>query len=100
MLFCDVAGFTPLSETRDPKAVRELLSCYFEVARPVRSERMLVVLVISASRRRACPDAACVAGGSARGVIRSTRSSTGVTMLASSRLLVAFAFRAFARTVI
>jgi class 3 adenylate cyclase/predicted ATPase len=35
VLFCDVAGFTPLSEVRDPEAVRELLSRYFEVARSV-----------------------------------------------------------------
>ena len=35
MLFCDFVGFTPLSETRDPEAVRELLSRYFEVARTV-----------------------------------------------------------------
>jgi class 3 adenylate cyclase/predicted ATPase len=35
VLFCDVVGFTPLSEARDPEAVRELLSEYFEVARTV-----------------------------------------------------------------
>ena len=35
VLFCDVVGFTPLSEARDPEAVRELLSRYFEVARMV-----------------------------------------------------------------
>ena len=35
MLFCDVVGFTPLSESRDPEAVRELLSQYFAVARTV-----------------------------------------------------------------
>ena len=35
VLFCDVAGFTPLSESRDPEAVRELLSRYFEVARTI-----------------------------------------------------------------
>jgi class 3 adenylate cyclase len=35
VLFCDVAGFTPLSESRDPEAVRELLSRYFDVARTV-----------------------------------------------------------------
>jgi class 3 adenylate cyclase len=35
VLFCDVAGFTPLSESRDPEAVRELLSRYFEAARTV-----------------------------------------------------------------
>ena len=35
LLFCDVAGFTPLSESRDPEAVRELLSQYFDVARTV-----------------------------------------------------------------
>jgi class 3 adenylate cyclase/tetratricopeptide (TPR) repeat protein len=35
VLFCDVVGFTPLSESRDPEAVRELLSRYFEAARTV-----------------------------------------------------------------
>ena len=35
VLFCDVVGFTPLSESRDPEAVRELLSRYFETARTV-----------------------------------------------------------------
>jgi class 3 adenylate cyclase/tetratricopeptide (TPR) repeat protein len=35
VLFCDVVGFTPLSESRDPEIVRELLSRYFEVARTV-----------------------------------------------------------------
>jgi class 3 adenylate cyclase/tetratricopeptide (TPR) repeat protein len=35
VLFCDVAGFTPLAEARDPEAVRELLSRYFAVARTV-----------------------------------------------------------------
>jgi class 3 adenylate cyclase/tetratricopeptide (TPR) repeat protein len=35
VLFCDVVGFTPLSEARDPEAIRELLSRYFEVARTV-----------------------------------------------------------------
>jgi class 3 adenylate cyclase len=35
VLFCDVVGFTPLSEARDPEAVRELLSGYFGVARTV-----------------------------------------------------------------
>ena len=35
VLFCDVAGFTPLAEARDPEAVRELLSGYFAVARTV-----------------------------------------------------------------
>jgi class 3 adenylate cyclase/predicted ATPase len=33
VLFCDLVGFTPLSEARDPEAVRELLSRYFAVAR-------------------------------------------------------------------
>jgi predicted ATPase/class 3 adenylate cyclase len=35
VLFCDLVGFTPLSESRDAEAVRELLSRYFEVARTV-----------------------------------------------------------------
>jgi class 3 adenylate cyclase/predicted ATPase len=35
VVFCDVAGFTPLSEARDPEAVRELLSDYFDRARTV-----------------------------------------------------------------
>ncbi|MGH8987637.1 MAG: adenylate/guanylate cyclase domain-containing protein, partial [Acidimicrobiales bacterium] len=33
VLFCDLVGFTTLSESRDPEEVRELLSRYFEVAR-------------------------------------------------------------------
>src|SRR6185503_1535614 len=35
VLFCDLVGFTPLSEVMDPEEVRELLSRYFEVARTV-----------------------------------------------------------------
>ena len=35
VLFCDLVGFTPLSESRDPELVRELLSAYFGVARTV-----------------------------------------------------------------
>jgi len=35
VLFCDLVGFTPLSESRDPEAVRELLSDYFDQARTV-----------------------------------------------------------------
>jgi class 3 adenylate cyclase/tetratricopeptide (TPR) repeat protein len=35
VMFCDMVGFTPLSESRDPEAVRELLSQYFAVARTV-----------------------------------------------------------------
>src|SRR3954469_7115767 len=35
VLFCDLVGFTPLSESRDPEEVRELLSRYFESARTV-----------------------------------------------------------------
>jgi class 3 adenylate cyclase len=35
VLFCDVVGFTPLSEARDPEAVRELLSRYFGLARTI-----------------------------------------------------------------
>src|SRR3954468_18765737 len=33
VLFCDLVGFTPLSEARDPEEVRELLSRYFDLAR-------------------------------------------------------------------
>src|SRR5438128_289107 len=35
VLFCDLVGFTPLSESRDPEEVRELLSQYFDSARTV-----------------------------------------------------------------
>ncbi len=35
VLFCDLVGFTPLSEARDPEEVRELLSRYFEASRTV-----------------------------------------------------------------
>ena len=33
VLFADLVGFTPLSESRDPEEVRELLSRYFETTR-------------------------------------------------------------------
>jgi class 3 adenylate cyclase/tetratricopeptide (TPR) repeat protein len=33
VLFADLVGFTPLSESRDPEEVRELLSSYFDVCR-------------------------------------------------------------------
>src|SRR5208283_4985473 len=32
VLFCDLVGFTPLSEARDPEEVRELLTGYFDLA--------------------------------------------------------------------
>jgi class 3 adenylate cyclase/tetratricopeptide (TPR) repeat protein len=35
VLFADLVGFTPLSESRDPEEVRELLSAYFERTRTV-----------------------------------------------------------------
>ncbi len=35
VLFADLVGFTPLSETRDPEDVRELLSRYFDTAAAV-----------------------------------------------------------------
>ncbi len=35
VLFCDLVGFTPLSEGLDPDEVRELLSGYFDLARAV-----------------------------------------------------------------
>ena len=35
VLFCDLVGFTPLAESRDPEAARELLSRYFDRARTV-----------------------------------------------------------------
>ncbi|MFZ0666636.1 MAG: adenylate/guanylate cyclase domain-containing protein, partial [Acidimicrobiales bacterium] len=35
MLFADLVGFTPLSESRDPEEVRELLSEYFERTRTI-----------------------------------------------------------------
>ena len=35
VVFCDLVGFTPLSESRDPEEVRELLTRYFETARTV-----------------------------------------------------------------
>ncbi|HEV3295606.1 MAG TPA: adenylate/guanylate cyclase domain-containing protein, partial [Streptosporangiaceae bacterium] len=35
VLFCDLVSFTPLSESRDPEVVRELLTEYFAVARTV-----------------------------------------------------------------
>jgi len=35
VLFCDLVGFTPLAEKRDPEEVRDLLSGYFELARAI-----------------------------------------------------------------
>jgi hypothetical protein len=35
VLFCDLVGFTPLAETKDPEDVRELLSGYFNLARAI-----------------------------------------------------------------
>jgi class 3 adenylate cyclase/tetratricopeptide (TPR) repeat protein len=35
VLFCDVVGFTPMSEAQDPEVVRELLSRYFELAQTI-----------------------------------------------------------------
>jgi len=35
VLFCDLVGFTPLSESRDPEVVRELLSQYFAASRTI-----------------------------------------------------------------
>ena len=35
VLFCDLVGFTTLSDKRDPEEVRELLSGYFELARAI-----------------------------------------------------------------
>ena len=35
VLFCDLVGFTPFSEKRDPEEVRELLSGYFDLARAI-----------------------------------------------------------------
>ncbi|MGO8874837.1 MAG: AAA family ATPase [Acidimicrobiales bacterium] len=35
VLFCDLVGFTPFSEKRDPEEVREVLSGYFELARSI-----------------------------------------------------------------
>ncbi len=33
VLFCDLVGFTPLAESKDPEEVRDLLSGYFDLAR-------------------------------------------------------------------
>jgi class 3 adenylate cyclase len=35
LLFADLVGFTPIAESRDPEAVRDLLSTYFERARAI-----------------------------------------------------------------
>ncbi len=35
VLFCDLVGFTPFSEKRDPEEVREVLSGYFDIARAI-----------------------------------------------------------------
>ena len=35
VLFADLVGFTPFSESRDPEEVRELLSVYFDRAKTI-----------------------------------------------------------------
>ncbi|MHB1986952.1 MAG: ATP-binding protein [Acidimicrobiales bacterium] len=35
VLFVDLAGFTPISEVRDPEEIRELLTRYFDIARTI-----------------------------------------------------------------
>src|SRR5262249_29285516 len=35
VLFCDLVGFTPFSEARDPEDVRDVLEEYFRAAREV-----------------------------------------------------------------
>ena len=35
VLFCDLVGFTALSESKDPEEMRELLSGYFDLARSI-----------------------------------------------------------------
>jgi class 3 adenylate cyclase/tetratricopeptide (TPR) repeat protein len=35
VLFCDIAGFTPFAESKDPADVREFLSGYFDLARAI-----------------------------------------------------------------
>ncbi len=35
VMFADLVGFTPFSESRDPEEVRELLSVYFDRARTI-----------------------------------------------------------------
>ncbi|MDA8264310.1 MAG: adenylate/guanylate cyclase domain-containing protein, partial [Actinomycetota bacterium] len=35
VLFCDLVGFTPFSEGRDPEEVREVLSGYFDLSRAI-----------------------------------------------------------------
>ena len=35
LLFCDLVGFTPIAESKDSEAVREMLSAYFERSRAV-----------------------------------------------------------------
>ena len=35
VLFCDLVGYTGLSESRDPAEVRDLLSGYYDLAREI-----------------------------------------------------------------
>lgn len=51
VLFCDLVGYTALSETRDAEEVREILSGYFDVARTGANERVGGFSVVSAGRQ-------------------------------------------------
>ena len=63
VLFCDLVGFTPLTESKDPEEVRELLSGYFDVARTVVGryggvvEKFIGDAVMAVGARRARPRA-------------------------------------------
>ena len=52
VLFGDLVGFTPLSESRDAEEVRELLSSYFDRCRVVTSSRAVYSLVRRSARDR------------------------------------------------
>src|SRR4051794_13084178 len=66
VLFVDLVGFTPLSESRDAEQVRELLSRYFETARTVIARYGGVV-------EKFIGDAVMAGGGAPGGLGRGTR---------------------------
>src|SRR4051794_31955262 len=66
VLFCDLVGFTPLSESRDAEEVRELLSRYFDTARTI-------VARYGGTVEKFIGDAVMAGGGAPGGLGRGTR---------------------------
>ena len=95
VLFCDLVGFTPLSESKDPEEVRELLSGYFDVARTVVGRYGGVVEKFIGDAVMAVWGAPSAAEGDAERAVRAALDVVAaVAQLGADRGLVGLAARA------